>query len=281
MASILPNEVEDINNYLNRTALIDSNEYLFSLFFIWDYFFEIIYHFSGYDNLIFVIRFILCFILIIASLRQLNHKIFVLIILFSPFIIEHFLGGLRQGLAFVLFIIGYYFNNLALKILLFLLILFVHPLSIWWLATFFVAWIAFKFESKLIILGFSVILLFLINYFFTSVFIQNLLGYEDRYILGNSGRSILGLLVWIIISLLHFLGNNKRFDYYFILLSIVQLIVLYSSFESVFRFIQSLLPIFIIYHSNNVNKIYSKLTLSIYIFYVCLHWFLYYEKIFL
>lgn len=279
-AAALPLDVEDINNYLNRVELINSGNYNLGLFFIWDNFFLLTYNIVGESFLIFSIRFILYLLLILSSFKELNRGFYVLIILFSPLIIDHFLGGLRQGLAFVIFITAYYFPHRYTRVILFCVTVFIHPLSIWWIATYVFAFIAFKADSKLLLIGFSILCFFIVKIIFQIPFVASFLMYGDRYELGESGRSIFGLIFWLIILVLSLLIKDRKFDNYMIIFSLLQLVILYNNFESVYRFFQSILPIFIIYNINNMKNYLSRGIILFYIIFVFVHYFSYYQKLF-
>ena len=280
-ASALPLEVEDIQNYLNRIILIDSDEYVPGIFFIWDEFFLVVYNLVGEKYLIFSIRFILYLFLTLTCLKELNLKVYIVLILVSPFIIEHFLGGLRQGLAFVLFITAYYNSNKIVRICIFGAIVFIHPLALWWLGTYLLALFAFKFNSKFILFGLSIFCFLMLKSVFSSPYVQSILMYGERYEFADSGRSVFGLLFWILILFLTLLIKERKLHTYVVILSLLQLIILYNNFESIYRFFQSLLPIFLIYNLNNYKNKYSKIIILLYTLFVGIHFTTYYPKLLL
>lgn len=279
-AATLPLEVEDIQNYLNRVGLIDSGDYNLGFFFIWDKFFLVVYNLIGEKYLIFSIRFILYLLLIFACLNELKRKIWILLILFSPFVIEHFYGALRQGLAFVFFIIAYYSPYRLLRIMLFSATIFIHPLSFWWLATYVSSLLAFKFNTKFILIVFSFFSFFLLKVIFQIPLVGAILMYGERYEFADSDRSFFGLFFWVIILCITLLIKERKLDTYVVIFSLLQLILLYNNFESIYRYFQSLLPIFIIYNLNNHNNRYSKVIILLYIIFVFIHFVSYYSKLF-
>ena len=269
--------IDDIQNYMNGFSLYYNNSVSFKLATLgWQSIvFVLSLIFANAEDMIFFLRLLIVFCSISIVFNKSKSILAVLIVLFSTLFAEHVIGGLRQGVGMIFFLFGFFNDTKKKKIFSYLIGSIIHPLVIWWVITDIVSLIFKNLKlSKFIgYTSFLLIVTFLFFILFAPGGLSETFGYQDRYNIGLVDRSYLGLSIWIFIALTVLLNPKNDKINIFLSISLIQFCSLYLIFESSYRFIQSLIPILIIYFITTLKKRDSKLGLLAFVFFTFYHYF--------